>query len=151
MKKLLILILVVNLFAGTEGLWRVWRSSFTSDDELKTMRNDIALLNFARPQPPENHFEMFNVSTNTISFGIYEGDYTTKLVIDSDTIEGLISGHPDLEKLSSVKDPLANGWIVRLGTRTWDNNGWIRDDNFDNFKNIIQDFKNRYKVEVSTQ
>jgi len=151
MRKLLILFLVVNLFAGTEGLWRVWRSSFTSDDELRTMRNDIALLNSARPQPPENHFEMFNVSTNTISSGIYEGDYTTELIIDSDTVEGLISGHPDLEKLSSVKNSLTNGWIIRVGTRTWNNDGWIRDSNFDNFNDTIQDFRNKYKVEVSTQ
>jgi len=115
------------------------------------MISDIKLLNSARPQPPENFSCLFNVSTNTISSGIYKGDYTTELIIDSDTVEGLISGHPDLEKLSSVKDLLANGWVVRVGTKTWNNNGWIRDGNFDNFNDTIQDFRNKYKVEVSTQ
>jgi len=151
MKKLLILFLTVNLFAGTQGLWKVWVSSFNSLDDVRVMISDIKLLNSARPQPPENFSCLFNVSTNTISSGIYEGDYRAELIIDSDTVEGLISGHPDLEKLSSVKDPLANGWVVRVGTRTWNNNGWIRDGNFDNFNDTIQDFRNKYKVEVSTQ
>jgi len=146
--KYLIIFLAGIAFAGTEGQWRIWRSSFTSDNELTTMRDDIALLNSSRSQPPENHSEMFNVSTNTISTGIYEGDYSSPLIIDTDTVEGLVSGHPDLEKLSSVKDPLANGWIVRCGTRTWGKNGWIRDEAFDNFSANITDFRDRWKYEV---
>lgn len=150
MKIILSLFLAINLFAGTEGLWRVWRSSFTSDTELTTMRNDIALLNSARTQPPENHFEEFNVSTNTVISGIAKGDYSTSLVIDADTVEGLMSGDPDLEKLSSLKDPLANGWIVRIGTRAWNSDGWIRDTQFDNFNAMISDFETRWIVTIST-
>jgi len=150
MKIILSLLLVSQIFAGTEGLWRIWRSSFTSDIELITMRDDIALLNSSRSQPPENHSEMFNVSTNTISMGIYEGNYSSSLIIDTDTVEGLINGHPDLEKLSSVKNPLANGWIVRCGTRTWGKNGWIRDEAFDNFNANITDFRDRWKYVVET-
>lgn len=150
MKIILGLFLAINAFAGSEGLWRVWRSSFTSDDQLRTMRNDITLLNSVRPQPPQNYFEEFNVSTNTASNGIAKGNYTTSLVIDTDTVEGLISGSPDLEKLSSVKDPLANGWIVRVATRSWNADGWIRDSQFDNFNAVISDFENRWTVKIST-
>ena len=145
MKVILVLILFsANLFSGIEGLWRIWVSSFSSIDDVKTILKDCQILNSARPQPPENFSYLFNVSTNTVPLGISIGSFKSEIVLDEETKEGLISGHPDLEKLSSVKKAMEKGWIIRVGTKTWNNKGWVRDENFKKFNKSNQRIRSRF-------
>lgn len=150
--KYLILFLTINLLAGSEGLFRVYRSSFPSDAYLTDMRNDIVLLNSQRQQPPEFHWEAINVSTNTNPAGIIEGYYHSEFIIDDETTEILFSGHPDLAELSKSLEALSNGWMSWVATVSWNENGWIQDAASENYKSIIEDFRERFYfvVEVST-